>query len=614
MIEDKIVKIYKDNKFDKGWLLFVPYREAITKNIRYECVSISDVVKKITYATEILLILHDICLPRKVVEELIWVNKYIKLSIVAKSSKILEKYSDLKFSKVTVDEKVGVNYISIERNNIKNFYIFNDEINTTDDTIEKVLLGRNPGKKYEWLTGVQEVFVVEEKGQLEHKDLLDLCFAKKIKTSYVCNIANYNKSIYDALAKTTIKILVAKILKNAVVFVRDNRLYSVNELWGSEVITEIADINYCIQSDLFESMKLKESLFGGEIPGEAYYIDNTKMSLLTLSEKFVIERKVEGLTMKDFLEENFDRSETSNHNDYCLKAKRVEYRFTLVPPIFDSSYSYSSIYKYANRIYAKWKENFSIDFSALENDVKEFGSFQTWNNFITLLKEINEYLSWTVTNYEYSRYPILISNYINKLKFENETLLEKFLQLHNSIAGEYSITQYSKFDEEIAGYKRTIVEKQLLVDQGKDILYNKRRIEILEKKIEDLLLLRRRFELKASDRTNEGQKDFINKYNVILNGKAVKAEVDSVSNVIVKGELTKTSKLNLFLDKWIVKLNLMLENSVAILEELCNVDVPENYVVYDKGGKRYIIIDQETEYQMTFSLCEKYKMECITRR
>lgn len=615
MINNKLVTIYKDNSFDKGWGLFTPYRQALQKNSRFKGLSISDVVKKITYATEILLILQDACLPRKIVEELLWVNKYIKISLVAKVKSVANKYSELKFAKVSIDENVSANYIGIDGKEGKSSYLITDEITAIDDTIEKVLLGKKSGKKYEWLNGVQEVYIIERQGKFEHKDLVELCLAQKINTAYICSTADYNKNVYDNLVKTSIKILVAKTLKDAIVFVKDNRLYSVNEFWGAEVITEIADIKYCVQSSLFENMKLKECLEGREIPSVAYYIDKRELSMLSINENIVVERTVASLTMQDFLEENFDRSETNNHNDYCFKAKRVDYRFTLVPPIYDScSYSHSNIYSQAKDIFARWKKNYTIDLSVLWADVKVFGSFQSWGDFLAALKEINEYLYWTINEYNYSRYPEFVSKYIEQLKDFRVSLQNKFLELHNSIAGESSTTQFSKFDEEIAGYKRTIEEKTILIKQGKDVISNRRRIEILEKKIEGLLVLKKRFESKSSDRESEGQAEFIKKYNDVLKGKNGKAEIDSVSNIVNTGELTKTAKLNLFLDKWLKRIDTMLEQGIAILEELATIDVPEDYVVYDKEGKRYIIIEKEEEYTKTLALCNKYQMECITRR
>ena len=250
----------------------------------------------------------------------------------------------------------------------------------------------------------------------------------------------------------------------------------------------------------------------------------------------------------------------------------------------------------------------------LRNEIKEFGHFQCWEDFIDLIKQVNEYLSRTVTEYKYSGFHSMILNYINKLKAENDTLTDKFLQLHDSIAGESLNAQYAKFDEEIEGYRKTIEEKQILIGQGKDVISNNRRIEILEKKIEDLSALKQRFNLKSCERKSEAQNEFIKKCQMILNGKDDETEVDSVSNVINTGEPTKIVKLALFTDKWLKKINGILENGILLLEKLAAVDIPEDYVVYDKDGKRYMIIDNEEEYRDTLSLCGKYKMECVTRR
>ena len=615
MIENKLVKIHKDNNVDNGWALFDTYSDIIIKNAQYKGVQISDVVKKITYATGILLILQNNCLPRAIVEELVWVNKYIEFTVIVKSKQILEKYGDLKFSKVIIDDEVGLNYLAIDGTEDKSCYLLGEEIAAIDDAIECALLGRERSRKYEWVSGdVQEIFVIDGNGQLEHKDLLDLCIAKKIKAAYVCDAVNYNKGIYDLLSDTPIKILVSKVLKSAIIFIEDNRLYCINEFKGTEVITEIADIDRFIQGAIFENLKLKECLNGSEIPQKAYFIDAGEIKCLSVEDSMTVSIEVKGLSMKDFIEEKFDSSITDAHNEYRFKAKRVEYRFTLVPPIFDDTYSYSNIYAPIKDIYDKWEKNFTVVPGMLRNEIKEFGHFQCWEDFIDLIKQANEYLSRTVTKYNYSGFHSMILNYINKLKAENDTLTDKFLQLHDSIAGESLNAQYAKFDEEIEGYRRTIEEKRILIGQDKDVISNNRRIEILEKKIEDLSALKQRFNLKSCERKSEAQNEFIKKCQKLLNGKDDESEVDSVSNVINTGEPTKIVKLDLFTDKWLKKISGMLENGILLLEKLAAVDIPEDYVVYDKDGKRYMIIDNEEEYRNILPLCGKYKTECVTRR
>lgn len=614
MIENKTVKIYKDNDFDKGWALFDTYSDFTVKNFNYEAPSVSDIVNKITYATEIFLVLFDNCLPRAIVDELIWVNKYVAFTVIARSEQVLEKYGALNFAKVTTDDKVSVNYFAVYGDGGKSYYLFTDEITETDDTVERVLLGHERPEKYRWIDGAHEVYVFEENGRLEHKELLDLCAEKEIKAFYVCNAIHYNKSIYDALSDTPIKILVAGTVKNAVIFIKDNRLYCVYDLFGSEIIAETESIDHYFGGNLFENMKLKENLTGNEIPEKTYFIDNDKMMRISFDDSIVVQINVTNLSMKDFIEEKFDRSVTDKHNDYCFRAKRVEYRFTLVPPIFDDSYSYSDIYGPITDAYRKWEKNFTVDPHVLWEEVKEFGHFQRWGDFIDLLKQTNEYLSETVMHYEYSGYHAAISKYIGMLKAENDTLSDKFLQIYDNVSGESSTAQYSKFDEEIEGYRRTIKEKQILVGLGRDVISNNRRIEILEKKIKDLSALKERFKSKSSDRESVARSKFINECMGVMRWEVDKTEVDSVFDVINKGGPTKIAKLKLFVGEWMRKISVMLQNGITILEEFAAIDIPEDYVVYDKNGKRYIIIDEEEEYYKTLSLCEKYKAECLTRR
>ena len=91
MISNKLVTIVKDNQFDKGWTLFSPTSFEIERNWQFTKVDLSSVVKLITFSTKVNLILSETCLPSRVISELEWSNKYIKVSIIAKSKDVVER-------------------------------------------------------------------------------------------------------------------------------------------------------------------------------------------------------------------------------------------------------------------------------------------------------------------------------------------------------------------------------------------------------------------------------------------------------------------------------------------------------------------------------------------
>ena len=97
MINNKIVKITKANQFDKGWTLFSPLDVGIIKDRSIKETAVSDIVKLITFSNTVNLILTEPCLSSRIVDEIKWANKYIKLNLIAKNKEIIEHYSSLCF-------------------------------------------------------------------------------------------------------------------------------------------------------------------------------------------------------------------------------------------------------------------------------------------------------------------------------------------------------------------------------------------------------------------------------------------------------------------------------------------------------------------------------------
>jgi hypothetical protein len=47
---------------------------------------------------------------------------------------------------------------------------------------------------------------------------------------------------------------------------------------------------------------------------------------------------------------------------------------------------------------------------------------------------------------------------------------------------------------------------------------------------------------------------------------------------------------------------------------MCSIDIPDNYTVYDAGGKRMIVIEEIEEFYSTKNIQEKYNLNCVVRR
>ena len=329
----------------------------------------------------------------------------------------------------------------------------------------------------------------------------------------------------------------------------------------------------------------------------------------------MVERTVDIPLMPDFISETFDKSETNEHNKYSAIAKNVEYQFTLVPPLKDDTYKLSCIYKPILSLAKEIKKVYKIDFVNAIDEIREF-SEQDGLSFV--FAEINDWYKWlvkAVDEYTYKRYYSKNSQFLNLLQDTQLRLLSYCEQMFSEINTENSDTKFDKFDDEIAGYQRQVVEKKALIEQGIDVLKNTSRVKTLEKKISDLLGLKKRFEGTSSNRDSKELQVFLQKCNDVIAGryKAITSE-ESIGQVLEKTETTKMMMLNSFVVKYLYVFNEFMGKIVPLIEQLLAIEIPEDYKVFEKEGQRYIVINELKEYSDTKMIREKFNLLCLTRR
>ena len=79
---------------------------------------------------------------------------------------------------------------------------------------------------------------------------------------------------------------------------------------------------------------------------------------------------------------------------------------------------------------------------------------------------------------------------------------------------------------------------------GTDVLSNKRRIEILNKKIEDLRVLKEKFEGSAASRSNKEADSFIAYCKKLVDGISISSDdSDSIGKIVNTNEGSKLVKL-----------------------------------------------------------------------
>lgn len=617
MIENKLVVIKKQNIFDKGWALFKPCIDVLSVNRKYQTVNIDDVVNKITYSQKIVLILCETCLPRKIIEELKWVNKYADISLISATADIGKFYSDIVFSSVQTDSSININYIGIMGEEEQNSYFIFEGFHRTDDVWEQLWICDRDKSSLDMssLDGADKVIFSGDDYGSKREQIFNYCMAKKIATYIVKAAENFNMSDYNAYVNLSTELLVADSVHDGLCVEKKGKLYFASIVRNHIALTEVEDFNSYISGNVFINLKCAFELSGNHIPQDAYVLFEGKLRRLELKDCHVVERTILINTMDDFIAGKFDSAETQEHNRFSAIGRSVEYRFTLIPPLYDkNSFKYSDIYSVCDELLKRWEEAYCVH---IERIKEELGQFDNNDNFIAMLQHIeesNETVRHVIENYDYRNYRLIFDKCRRNLVYDKQNLLNFCYELNRTISTQITSCQNSKIDDEIAGYEKTITEKEDYMLQGKDVLQNKRRIEILRKKIADLKNIKEQFSTRQSTNNAESKKEFEDYCKNIIDGKLSDFMADSIYSVVSGKEVSKRECLNVFVKKWLHSIDALLVNLIDLLASMAQIDVPEDHVVYDFNGKRFIVIENEAEYYSTNDIRKKYDLHCVTRR
>lgn len=615
MISDKLVVIKKDNVFDKGWALFTPCRGMQLKNTNYHEIKIDDVIKKITYADEIVLVLKEQCLPLKVVEELKWVDKYAKIYLIARDDSVVGRYEHINFENIRIDSNLPINFLIIKGKNEEDNYIISEGFQIADEFMVNLFLSDQKESKTDLLEleKAEEIFVCGEINKTYIDKLLSFCLKKNIKTYIVKSLTEFKKSIYDQYYDISADIVVADRVSAGICVKKSGKLYYASFVKGKLILIETRDFKSCIAGNTYLNLKCKEVLQGDEIPEEAHVFYEGTISRLKQEQCHVVERTVNIAEMSDFLEKRFDSSEVENHNQFSVIAKSVEYRFTLIPPIITEAFVYSDLYGLAQDLLRKWIDCFSFSLNSVRKDVSIFNGKESFLKMLDHIEESDRIVKDIIGEYSYSDYKTIFEERKKLLEIDNANLINYCFELNSAITGEIRDFQSEKIDQEIAGYRKTIREKEEYIRQNIHVLSNKRRIDLLKKKIQDLERIKANFSERQAENGDNSQKEFLVLCEDLIVGNIKESEADSVAAVL-RQEISEKEKLYAFLKKWLKKIKNLLEDLINLLSVTSEIDVPEKYIVYEHKGKRYIVINSENEYYETLPLQQKYNLHCVVRR
>ena len=618
MIKNKLVTITKENQFDMGWTIFTPYQLPFYKNPRYKPLLVTDIVRAITRSDKVYIVLSEECLASAIIKELEWVSKYAAIELISKTEKIAERYSSVSFSSIKINPDINFNYLSIKGALPLSVMIDNDYTETTTLLKEIYFDGNRATNNFSFLSDLETVMFVGECFDNEYADLYNECLNKGKTTYRVVDKKSYNKDTFDRFNETKTLLLLSDFARDGIIgFTRGGEIKKIFKAAdGLFLVSSIERVDENV-GELYVCVWQGKERTLQEIEGRKsiYAWWNKEIRPFVIKDKIVVERTVDIPLMPDFISETFDKSETEEHNKYSAIAKNVEYQFTLVPPLKDDTYKLSCIYEPILALSKDIKKVCKIDFV---NAIDEIRVFSEQDGLSFVFAEINDWYKWfvkAVGEYSYRRYYFKNSQFLNIMKDTQLRLLSYCEQMFSEINTENSDTKFDKFDDEIAGYQRQVVEKKALIEQGIDILKNTSRVKTLEKKISDLLGLKKRFEGTSSNRDSKELQAFLQKCNDVISGryKAITSE-ESIGHVLEKTETTKMMMLNSFVVKYLYLFNEFIGKIVLLVEQLLSIEIPEDYQVFEKEGLRYIVINELKEYSDTKTIREKFNLLCLTRR
>lgn len=602
MIENKLVTIKKSNTFDKGWALFEKYNIPIVNTIEpgAKTVTLAEIVQAITFSKSVDIILKEPCLPSNIVSELQWVSsRGVKLRLLAKSQDIIDKYSAIKFAETKVISFISVNFLAIFGE--KPFYVsLSDYYIRTDGAIWMLHFGVNyGGNRWQILDGATRVVVIEQSATLIYKDYIDECIRRNIPIDYVVPVDKFSEELCKRVPKEVNLCVSENIKPGLLVF---GKYYAYTK-----------DTVRFFCGDTYRNLRLADDISTSRLRSDTYCCLNGSLHPLVIEDTKVVKRTVQVELMSDFVTENFDRSETELHNDYSAEVSSVEYQFTLVPPKFDNSYQLSDMYAPLIALRDAWKKHQCYD---LRQARKTLGDIITQCDLLKVMDQILQFDKWlteAVGKYDYHGYSDSVSALLQNMTDAFNNYLQYFEQIFVKINGSTSDSKFDKLEADIQQYRNTIDEKNLLIEQGKNVLENKQAIERLKLEISKLEVLKKNFEGKSVAQIGKAIEEYRAKCQRIVDGASTESvNDDSIGNVIHQSE-SRAEAFERFTENYLVSLRNYLQNTQCIVEQLSQQDIPEDYPVYDKNGERYIVINDLSEYETTLPIQTKYQLKCLAR-
>ncbi|MCD8208011.1 MAG: hypothetical protein LUD72_08755 [Bacteroidales bacterium] len=576
MIKEKSVTIKKQNTFDLGYALFVPYDTGMVSGIfggtsleDETCgpVTVDEIVGKITFATEVVLILKDFCLLQKIQNELQWTDRYAEISVYAATGDIIERFSGINISKAVVDPSIAHNYIGISRGAEKSSY-FLDGPYATDDSVERLYLDKpeiGDLNDFSVLTGSSFV-IIAGKGESYNDKVFDYCKNNGVDILYIAPAVSFDENLYDITDKAGVELLVAESVSDGVYSVTDghpSKIVSTNGVLSKFPLTgQSSFLTGPVYRNIRASGKTED------FPDNLYIVWHAGISKFSLEETHTVGITLYLTSMEDFLEENFDTSETVKHDDYASVALSTTYVYTLYPPRFDKGkHRLSSIYDELNSCVARWYETYAamnvnrfLSVSASSEKIREFA------DVIHELMTVNSYFADSLSKLDLVGYSTKISDFAADFNNRFKGLYGICHSVFSEIKHTDSESALARIEDDIEKARQTISECMENISLSRNVVDNSVKMELAKDTIRELVRQKEQIERQSEGPDSEAE-TFVSAYRTLID----------------------------------------------ILESMKKIDLPERYMVYEAEGQRYIVISDEQEFRDVADLCGKFSLQCLSK-
>lgn len=636
IIQDKTIRKTFTNTFERGHLLFDKVEISWSNNTFSDLSVIDDIVFGIRYATKVCIVLKEICLARRIVEELTWVKKYCKISFIAKTESIKANLCK-QFDSIQVNSEISCNAVYVEKDGQGNSYLIDDGYyrlnsnNVYEHYFCSKKINHTEQVVFDLIETASTVYLFEpkEKSVTNATSLIEYCNKKSIPFNIVIPKQNYNLELYASFCKVKADLLISSSITDRIIlYVDKNRYYKIVFIEGIILSIEIDGKTFgsFFSTKLYRLSKLPSVLATIKTNGK-FILAGKDFEEIFIKESTVIPNIIEATSFDDYMSETFNVGFYDKHNDYYDYAK-VEYVTTLLPPLLPKSAKidvrYAILHKTAREIvslYNDCQEKLRDGIEALfHNNWK--GSYLEGLNYQidTCIKYLD--ISQGRDLDQVVSLDIMRSIKATSENFVNQAINQTIELFASSSSGEYD-KKTKRIKDEIGQKREQLREnEEKLKDENENHVRAQRLIDNLK---DEIIVLEKLLAKQADNIGGLLQSDkaeyikrmerFLSRTDGIVSNARSNSDSDSFSRVIggtVDSTATRMFENKVFL--YSKSLMMLIAKIISFCDELVKMDLPVSGVLFNSDKTQYLTIKKWEQVKNAIKEADKYKAKLVVER